>query len=61
MQVKKLQEESSRRMAARVDRRRRPAEIAVGQKVWLSTAHLPLRVGARKLSARWAGPFLVEE
>lgn len=27
--------------------------------VWLSTAHLPLREGVRKLAARWAGPFRV--
>lgn len=39
---------------------RRDVQFAEGQKVWLSSAHLPLRVGARKLASRWAGPFTVE-
>jgi hypothetical protein len=39
------------------DHSRRHAEFEVGQKVWLSTAHLPLREGMRKVAARWAGPF----
>ena len=29
--------------------------------VWLSSAHLPLRDGARKLAVRWTGPFRVTE
>ena len=27
----------------------------------LSTQHLPVPVGARKLSAKWAGPYIVEQ
>lgn len=38
---------------------RRPVHFAVGSKAWLSTAHLPVRVGTRKLAAKWAGPFRV--
>lgn len=36
-------------------------ELAVGQKVWLSTRHLPIRAGARKLSTLWTGPYDVIE
>ncbi len=39
--------------------KRRAVEFAVGAKVWLSSAHLPVKTGARKLSSRWAGPFPV--
>lgn len=46
-------------MKAGTDHSRRPATFEVGEKVWLSTAHLPLRDGTRKLSARWAGPYEV--
>ncbi len=41
--------------------KRRAVEHAVGDKVWLSSAHLPLKSGTRKLSSRWAGPFPVLE
>lgn len=41
------------------NRKRRAEDFAVGQKVWLSTAHLPLGEGARKLAAKWAGPYEV--
>ncbi len=41
--------------------KRRAAAHAVGDRVWLSSAHLPIRSGARKLSSRWAGPFAVLE
>ncbi len=41
--------------------KRRAAAHAVGDRVWLSSAHLPLKSGARKLSSRWAGPFSVLE
>ena len=46
-------------MKEQADRRRRPSELAVGAQVWLSTAHLPLKEGARKLAERWTGPFEV--
>lgn len=39
---------------------RRDVEFSVGDRVWLATTHLPLRTGARKLGARYAGPFPVE-
>jgi hypothetical protein len=38
---------------------RRDLSFNVGAKAWLSTAHLPLRVGTRKLAAKWAGPFSI--
>ena len=48
-------------MAAQADRRRQDSGLAVGQRVWLSTAHLPLRAGTRKLSAQFTGPFIIQE
>ena len=46
-------------MAASADRQRRDLILQVGQQVWLSTKHLPLRVVSRKLSPLWAGPYEV--
>ena len=46
-------------MATQADRHRDDHTLAVGQAVWLATTHLPLRVGTRKLSAKWAGPFVI--
>ncbi len=41
--------------------KRRAAAHAVGDRVWLSSSHLPIRSGARKLASRWAGPFPILE
>lgn len=40
--------------------KRRAVEFQVGSKVWLSTSHLPLKLGSRKLASKYAGPFQVE-
>lgn len=44
-------------MAASANAHRRPADLAVGMKVWLATGHLPVRSGTRKLAEKWTGPF----
>ena len=44
------------RVANRV---RRDSSHAVGEKVWLATKNLPLKLGTRKSAAIWAGPFKV--
>ena len=54
-----LQEQSSRRMKAQADAKRRDVELQEGQRVWLSTAHLPLRDGTRKLAEKWTGPYRI--
>jgi hypothetical protein len=46
-------------MKETADPSRRVLAFAVGDYAWLSTQHLPLRAGTRKLAAKWAGPYLV--
>jgi hypothetical protein len=46
-------------MKSQEDQHRRDVAYAVGDSVWLSTAHLPLREGTRKLAEKWIGPFAV--
>ncbi len=60
-QVAQSLEESAARMKRQADGHRRDTSLLVGQKVWLATGNLPLKHGARKLAARWAGPYLLTE
>jgi hypothetical protein len=46
-------------MTRMANRARHDMQHAVGDKVWLATKNLPLRLGTRKLAAIWAGPFRV--
>lgn len=46
-------------MSGVANRRRRAVDFEVGQMVYLSTRHLPLRGATRKLSALWAGPYRI--
>lgn len=48
-------------MADQANKHRRADEIPEGAMVWLSTSHLPLRAGSRKLSPPWTGPFQVDK
>jgi hypothetical protein len=59
-QVKKTLAESSSAMSKSADAHRRPTTFAAGDKVWLSTRHLPLRLGTRKLAELWTGPFIID-
>ena len=38
---------------------RRSLAFSKGDFAWLSTQHLTIRFGARKLAAKWAGPYRV--
>ena len=44
-------------MTESANRRRDASDFQPVQRVWLATEHLPLRVGTRKLSAKFTGPF----
>jgi hypothetical protein len=44
-------------MKKQADAHHRASDLELGQKVWLSTQNLPLRVGTRKLAEKWTGPF----
>ena len=40
--------------------KRRDLAFSVGDRAWLSSAHLPVKVANKKLAAKWAGPIAVE-
>ncbi len=46
-------------MARVANRARRDLSFKVGDRVWLSTRNLPLKIGTRKLAAIFAGPYVV--
>ena len=48
-------------MARVANRARRDLSFEVGDRVWLSTRNLPLKIGTRKLAAIFAGPYVVTE
>ena len=46
-------------MTRQANRVRCDGAHSVGEKVWLATKNLPLRLGTRKLAVIWAGPFAI--
>lgn len=53
---------TAERNKALADRRRNPApDYQVGQQVWLSSRHIPLWTGSKKLAPRSLGPFSIQE
>lgn len=44
-------------METAANKHRDASDFAVGQRVWLATKNLPLRIGSRKLSSKFAGPY----
>ncbi len=52
--------QTSQRYQRQANRRRRTApNFRAGQRVWLATKNLPLRVETRKLSQKYIGPFRI--
>ena len=47
-------------MARMANRARRDLSFSAGDRVWLSTKNLPLRLGTRKLASIWTGPYVVQ-
>ncbi len=47
-------------MTAQHNKKRRPAEVAIDDLVWLATGNLSMPAGlSRKLAAKWIGPYKV--
>jgi hypothetical protein len=53
--------EAQQSQAMYANRHRRDVTFNVGDEVWLSTANLNLHEHSRKVTGRWAGPFIIDE